>query len=201
MATDFHEVQFPTDISYGSEGGPEFSTEVTRLSNGAEQRNQNWTYPLERWNVAYGVKDQDDLDTLMTFFYQRKGRSVGFRFKNHTDYQVTTANEIGEGDGQETDFQLVKIYGSGGNAYSRKIVKPVAGTTVIYINDVLQGSGWSVDTTTGIVSFISAPGSGEVITAIFDFDVPMRFDTDYLPQNLANYQARSVSVPLVELRL
>lgn len=198
---DFHEERFPTDISYGSTGGPEFSTEVVILSSGHEKRNINWTYPRERWQVAYGVKEQSHLDALRNFFYARQGRAIGFRFKNHDDYQGTTEN-LGEGDDSTVAFQLVKIYTSDGNTLTRKITKPVDGTVSVFIDDVEQGeSVWSLDTTTGIITLDIAPSSGEVITAMFEFDVPMRFDTDYLPINLANYQARAADVPVVEIRI
>jgi uncharacterized protein (TIGR02217 family) len=200
MATGFHEVQFPTNISYGSTGGPEFSTEVIQLASGHEQRNIRWTYPLERWQVAYGIKNQGDLDVLRTFFYARRGRAYGFRFKNHDDYQATN-QEIGEGDGSETAFQLVKTYTSEGETLTRKITKPVVDTVVIYVDDVEQGSGVDVDYTTGIVTFESPPGDGEIITADFEFDIPVRFDTDYLSINLTDYGARAAdNVPVVEIR-
>lgn len=197
----FHEIQFPTNISFGSAGGPEFSTEVIVLSSGHEKRNINWTYPRERWQVAYGVKTKSDLDALREFFYVCKGRAIGFRFKNHDDYQGTT-EELGEGDDTIVAFQLVKIYISGGQTLTRKITKPVTDTVSVFIDDVEQGESlWSIDTCTGIITFASAPSTGEVVTATFEFDVPMRFDTDYLPINLANYQARAADVPVVEIRI
>jgi len=196
----FHEVQFPTDISYRSAGGPEFSTEVIELGSGFEKRNQNWTYPRERWNVAYGVKEQDDLVSLIEFFYARRGRAIGFRFKNHDDYTATTV-ELGTGDGVTDDFQLVKIYTSGGETFTRKITKPVSGETTIYVDSVEQSSEVSIDTTTGLVTFDSPPTSGEVITATFEFDIPVRFDTDYLPMNLESYLVRSADVPILEIRV
>lgn len=198
----FHEVQFPTDISYGSIGGPEFSTDVVRLSSGFEKRNANWTYPGERWNVAYGINTKEKLISLRDFFYARKGRAYGFRFKNHDDYQGTT-EELGSGDGSTDEYQLVKIYTSGGETLTRKISKPVADSVTVFIDDVDAGSVWSIDNTTGIITFDSgsAPASGEVVTATFQFDVPMRFDTDYLPINFSQYEARSAQVPIVELKL
>ena len=196
----FHNVQFPTDISYDSAGGPEFSTEVIELGSGFEQRNQNWTYPRERWNVAYGIKSEPQLTLLIAFFYARRGRAYGFRFKNHDDYYVVE-QEIGIGDGSTDEFQLIKTYQSGGYSIDRKISKPVSGTVAIYIDSVEQVSGWSVDNDTGLVTFGTPPDSGEVITADFEFDVPVRFDTDYLPNNLATYKARAANVPLVELKL
>ncbi len=34
----FHDVRFPTDISYGSSGGPGFSTAIIEVDSGAEER-------------------------------------------------------------------------------------------------------------------------------------------------------------------
>jgi uncharacterized protein (TIGR02217 family) len=199
--SDFHEIQFPTDISYGSTGGPEFSTEIVVLSSAHEKRNINWTYPRERWQVAYGVKGQSDLDALREFFYVCKGRAIGFRFKNHDDYQGTT-EKLGDGDGSTVAFQLVKIYTSGGETLTRKITKPVDGTVSVFIDDVEQGESiWSIDLTTGIITLDTAPSSGEVVSATFQFDVPMRFDTDYFPVNLANLQARAADFQVVEIRI
>lgn len=199
MANDFHEIQFPTDISYGSQGGPEFSTEIVQLGSGHEQRNQNWTYSRERWNVAYGVTTADLLAALIDFFYARKGRAIGFRFKNHDDYQGTD-EELGDGDGSTVDFQLVKVYGTGSETYTRKISKPITGTVTIYVDGTPEG-GVTIDYETGIVTFSVAPSSGEVVTATFEFDVPARFDVDHLPVNLDTYEARSADVPIVELML
>lgn len=195
----FHEIQFPTDIAYGSAGGPEFSTDVIELGSGHERRNQNWTYPRERWDVAYGINTQAKLRALIIFFYARRGRAHGFRFKNHDDYSATD-QEIGVGDGSTTIFQLVKVYEPGTYEFSRRILKPVTGTVTVYIDDVEQTEDWSVDTTTGLVTFVFAPSSGEVITANFDFDVPARFDVDYLPQRLDAYAARSAQVSILELK-
>ena len=58
------------------------------------------------------------------------------------------------------------------------------------------------DVATGLVTFASAPADGAAITAGFEFDVPVRFDTDSLLVNLANFQAGEVpSLPLVEVLL
>lgn len=194
----FHEIRFPTDIAYGSAGGPEFSTDVIELGSGHERRNQNWTYPRERWDVAYGINTQVKLRALIVFFYARRGRAHGFRFKNHDDYRATD-QEIGVGDGSTTIFQLVKVYEPGTYEFSRRISKPVTGTVTVYIDSV-ETSAFTIDTTTGIVTMDAAPVSGENVTADFDFDVPARFDVDYLPQRLETYEARSAQVSILELK-
>lgn len=197
----FVEVQFPSDISYGSSGGPEYATDVVAAASGYEQRNINWAEARARYNVAHGVKTKAQLDALIAFFRARKGRAHGFRFKDWTDYQATTET-LGMGDGTRTQFQLVKSYVSGAVTETRTIKKPVSSTVQIYKNAVLQSSGVSVDTTTGVVTFTAAPAAGQVVTASFQFDVPARFDTDRLSASLDAYGIHSwLDIPIVEVRV
>jgi len=197
----FIEVQFPADISYGSSGGPEYSTDIVETLGGFEQRNANWSASRAVFNVAHGIKTQTQLNALIAFFRARHGRADGFRFKDWTDYSAT-AQAIGTGNGSNHTFQLVKTYTSGSVTETRIIAKPVSGTVNIYWNGVLQNSGWSVDTTTGIVTFSSAPGNGVAVTADFEFDVPARFDTDRLSATLEAYGASSWrEIPIVEVRV
>lgn len=199
--TSFIETRFPEDIAYGSGGGPEFSTDVVMLSSGHEQRNANWQAARARYNVAHGVKTQAQLDALIAFFRARQGKAVGFRFKDWADYKAT-GQTIGAGNGGATTFQLVKTYTSGGVTIARTIAKPVAGTVKIYVNAVEQTSGVSVNTMTGIVTFTSAPAGGAAISADFEFDVPVRFDTDRLSATLDTYGVHSWrDIPLVEVRI
>lgn len=197
----FVEVQFPSDISYGSGGGPEYATDIVASVGGYEQRNVNWEQARARYNVAHGVKTKAQLDALIAFFRARKGRAHGFRFKDWTDYQATNET-LGTGNGTQTQFQLVKRYVSGSATDIRTIVKPVAGTVQVYKNAVLQTSGVSVDAATGVVTFTAAPAAGHVITASFQFDVPVRFDTDRLSASLDAYGIHSwQDISLVEVRV
>ena len=197
----FVETQFPTDIAYGSSGGPEYATDVVVSSSGYEQRNVNWAQARARYNVAHGVKTKAQLDALIAFFRARKGRAYGFRFKDWTDYQASLQT-LGTADGIATQFQLMKNYVSGSILEPRTIKKPVAGTVQVYKNAVLQTSGVSVDTTTGLVTFSTAPAAGAVITASFEFDVPVRFDTDKLSASLDAYGIHSwLDISLVEVRV
>ena len=197
----FHETQFPTDISYGSTGGPSFHTTIVELGSGFEQRNVDWAQARARYNVAWGVKSDTQLEALIQFFYARKGRAYGFRYKDWSDYDATDV-EIGVGDASEDQFQLIKKYTSGAVTYSRNIFKPVSGTVKIYLDDIEQGSGWTVDTTTGVIDFTSPPGNSVRIDADFEFDVPVRFDVDHLSLSLDEYGINSaLDIRLVELRI
>lgn len=198
----FVETRFPTDIAYGSAGGPEYSTDVVITQSGYEQRNANWSQARAVYNVAHGVKTQAQLNTLIAFFRARKGRADGFRFKDWTDFQAT-AQAIGTGNGTATAFQLVKTYTSGSMTETRTITKPVAGSVNMYLNGVLQsGSNYNVNTVTGQVTFNTAPGNGVSVTADFQFDVPVRFDTDRLSATLDSYGSHSWNdIPIVEIRV
>jgi uncharacterized protein (TIGR02217 family) len=195
------EIQFPADISYGARGGPEFSTDIVELFSAKEQRNINWSQARARYSVSHGVKTPAQLDELIAFFRARQGRAIGFRFKDWTDYQAAGQN-LGTGNGTVTQFQLVKKYTSGSVTVTRTISKPVNnGTLKIYLNAVLQGSGYSVNYTTGIVTFTVAPGAGVVVTADFEFDVPVRFDIDHLDPSIDDFGTRSwEGITLVELK-
>jgi len=119
------------------------------------------------------------MDTLQAFFRSHYGKAYGFRFKDWSGYQAVGQN-IGTGNGVLTSFQLTKTYTSGAYNYSREIKKPVSGTVKIYLNSVLQSSGYSVDYSTGLITFTVAPSTGVIVSADFEFDVPVRFDTDAL---------------------
>ncbi len=62
---------------------------------------------------------------------------------------------------------------------------------------------YAVNTTTGVVIFTVGhiPGAGQAVTAGFEFDVPVRFDTDQLEINLSQIEAGSIPhIPIVEIR-
>ena len=104
-------------------------------------------------------------------------------------------------DSEVASFALLKRYTSGAQSWTRVIAKPVTGAVRLALNGVEQMTGWSVDTATGSVTFTTAPGAGVAITAGFEFDVPVRFDTDMLDVTLDLERLGSItSIPLLEIR-
>ena len=205
----FHEIRFPDNISRGARGGPERRTQIVELASGDEERNASWANSRRRFDVAYGIRRSDDLAAVVAFFEARNGRLHGFRFKDWGDFKsclpsgTPSPNDqvIGTGDRAMTAFQLVKRYASGAQSWTRAITKPVFGTVHIALDGVEQPSGWTVDTTTGVVGFNSAPDLGVTLTAGFEFDVPVRFDTDVLDVTHDLERLGSItSIPLLEIR-
>jgi uncharacterized protein (TIGR02217 family) len=211
----FHEVRFPTDISYGSRGGPGFNTSVVMLDSGSEQRYARWETERNEYDIGYGFRDLDDIYDAMEFFRARRGSLYGFRYKdwldftsadNGTDAPTDTDQEIGTGDGTQTQFQLIKTYDSGpaSNDYVRNIQKPVVDTTLIAWDGVPKATGWTVNTSTGMVTFAPAPGAGVVVSGGYEFDVPVRFGEDAdkgLQASIDAFESGTISnIPIVELK-
>ena len=204
-----HEVRFPDNISRGARGGPERRTQIVELASGDEERNASWANSRRRYDVAYGIRRADDLAAVVAFFEARNGRLHGFRYKDWADYKsalpsqaiTATDQQIGTGTGSLKTFQLSKRYASGAQSWARTITKPVSGTVRIALGTVEQMSGWTLDATTGVITFTTAPANGVVIRAGFEFDVPVRFDTDTLDVTLDIERLGSItSIPLLEIR-
>lgn len=207
MPSDFHEVLFPTDVARGARGGPRRSTEIVTLASGREHRNARWADSRRRYDAGLGIRDLDALHAVLAFFEERRGRLIGFRFRDRTDDRscapsqnpVPTDQPLGMGDGTRTIFALAKTYG-GTNPYRRAIEKPVAGSVRVAVAGIEAAGGVTVDATRGLVTFAVAPPADAAVTAGFRFDVPVRFDTDSLEIDLSAFAAGEVpSCPLVEI--
>lgn len=208
----FHEIRFPANLSFGSVGGPERRTEVVTLANGFEERNSPWEHSRRRYDAGIGMRSLDDVETLIAFFEARRGQLHAFRWKDWSDYKsglpsadpAFTDQILGWGDGTTTEFQLIKAYRSGTNTYARPIQKPVEGTVRLGLkgDPQIEGAQFSVNLATGQISFVTAPEDGAEITAGYEFDVPVRFDTDRIHTSVASFQAgEAPNVPVVEVRV
>ncbi len=208
----FHDVRFPAALSFGSVGGPERRTDVVAISNGYEERNSPWAHSRRRYDAGVGMRSLDDVETMIAFFEARFGQLYAFRWKDWSDYrscrpsQEVTAfdQELGTGDGTLMQFQLVKTYRSGTYAYERPIKKPVADTVRVAVEqtELLKSVDYSVDFDTGLITLTLAPSAGAQVTAGFEFDVPVRFDTDSIQTSVASFQAGEIpTVPIVEVRV
>lgn len=203
----FHDIRFPTDISLRSSGGPERLTRIVTLASGHEERNTPWASARRRYDAGYGLRSIDDIHAVIAFFEARMGRLHGFRWKDWTDFRSCPPSQtpspldqhIGIGDGATLTFQLIKTYASGDAATAREITKPVVGTVTIALDGV--ATPHTLDAPTGRVTLATAPASGAQITAGFEFDTPIRFDTDRLDIDLSGFTAGAIpSIPLIEIR-
>ena len=185
---NFHEVRFPAALSVGSSGGPERRTEIVTLKNGFEERNSPWAHSRRRYDAGLGVRSLDDLAEVIAFFEARHGQLYGFRWKDWTDFKScapsaapsATDQAIGTGDGARKAFELEQDA-------MRRGRSPTCGRS----RSRSRGRcGWrcrawrwrrarfTVDAGRGQVFLAVAPAAGALVTAGFEFDVPVRFDSD-----------------------
>lgn len=209
--TAFHEVQFPTDVSLGATGGPQFHTTIMQLTSGFEKRNVDWSKTRAKYEVGLVPRPRAAMDAVIAFFYARQGRAYGFRFKDWADYQIVNQSIGVITDGNVT-FQAFKSYTSGGVTYLRPIRKVVAGSYIVSVAGIVlaEGAGagkFQMDITTGIITLGSGFSDGsDVSLNILRFDVPVRFDSDWLDFNvLEAYPDGGAigawpSIPLLEIR-
>lgn len=225
----FDNVTFPDNISYGSRAGPGFRTTIIELSSGSEERVSRWEVPRHRYDVGYGVRTYADLMVVKRFFLARRGALQSFKLKDwqdhatnaeHITYGTFTALDgadqpmsatagtvtLGEGDGTETEFQLVKEYADDVQNHLRNITKPINGTVLVEVNAVLQTetTHYSVNYQTGIVTFVTAPPLGQTVRWGGEFDVPVRFDEsvdEWLNLSFDDFGSGSYpSIPMTEER-
>lgn len=202
----FDDVKFSDAVSRGATIGNSRPSEIVSFRSGREHRNYPTRVFKRRFNVGYGMRDLDDLYDVYTFFIQRGGSEKSFRFKDWSDYKSGSPNSvvassdqtIGDGDGTQTAFQIVKNYGS----FQRTITKIVAGTDKVAVNgvDQVRGSDYTIVNTTGVITFSTAPTAGHSVTCGFEFDVPVRFDGDDLDVNVEHFKAGQIpNVILIEV--
>jgi uncharacterized protein (TIGR02217 family) len=184
----FHEVRFPFSIARGARGGPERRTDIVTLGSGREERNARWAYARRKFDVGTAMKNLNDLNEVISFFEERRGRLYGFRFSDPMDNNscpplgtITPLDQnIGTGDGTTDTFALKSTMAAPMRHWSAPLPSPVANSVRLAVDGVeVDAADFTVDTTTGVVTFASGfiPEADETITAGFAFDMPARFDT------------------------
>jgi len=198
----FDNVRLPEDIERGAMVGPTFQTGIVTLSGGSEQRNAAWDQERLQADISYGIMRKDDPDDIensfariMSFYRARRGRWRGFRFRDLSDFEAVNERAVQLED-EPTKFQLCKSY----EDYVRRITRAVYGTLIVYVNGQIvnpQGN-WNVSEL-GVITFLTAPPG--LVTADFEFDVPMRFDSDVASVAIEWQDAGSISsIKLIQIR-
>jgi uncharacterized protein (TIGR02217 family) len=202
---EFDDVLFPLQIGREAEMTAAFSTNVVTTLSGHERRNSAWSNARLSYDVGPGVRSENELGQLLSFFRARRGPAVGFRFTDPFDNSsngMTGApnmldQNLGLGDGVRTMFPLLKTYGVDGQV--RRITRPVAASVLVAVNGV-TATGWSL-AAGGVISFATAPPTGAVVTAGYRFDVPVRFANDQMDMARATFGAGDMPhIPLIEIR-
>jgi hypothetical protein len=159
---------------------PEWSTLISDVDVGGEQRRQKWLFA--KYNVRFKCPrlSATQMQTVWDFYAASKGAHGAFYFFDPAPLiGITTSYKalyVGYGDETTSIFDLP------GKSTSNR---------TLYINGTTQSSGFSYLTGGGSdgsdrVSFTSAPADGDIITVDFTgrLRVRCRFRDDRLPREL-----------------
>ncbi|HEX3885258.1 MAG TPA: DUF2460 domain-containing protein [Stellaceae bacterium] len=170
---------FPTlpGLSWSVSKQPRFATRIQRAVSGRELRALDQPNPIWSWTLTYSLLRDgglyDELRTLMGFFLDRQGAFAAFLYADPTDNAVV-GQALGTGDGSTTAFQLVRTMGG----FAEPVTAPNA-VADVYVNGVVQSPGsYSVDGSTGLVTFTAPPPASEVVSADFTYYFRVRFADD-----------------------
>lgn len=200
---------FPTNISFGRPGGPEYNTDTPLVESGNEQgRNSYWPEPRYSWDVGYSIRSMDQIYALLQFFHACRGKWKPFRFKDWLDYKSCAVDQtpdfddqsLGAAEAGQTEFQLGKTYAQGSYSTLIQIIKPRGSTIRIGVDAAEVTSGWTVNESTGLITRDTPFAGGEVVTWGGEFYRKCRFDIDKLSHEFAAWEAGGVEVPVIHLR-
>lgn len=208
MSANFDDTAiFPTGISFGSKATRMRKTLIVIKGSGAENRTARWADSRRKYDLGYGVKSMDDLAVVIDFFEAFNACLIGFRALDWSDFQSCPPLQkpsgadqlIGVGDGVTTVFPLSKTYGAGTRTYTKAIVKIIAGSVLVQVGGSPVTPS-SIDYNKGLVTLGSAPAASVLVTAGFQYHVPIRLDTDELTLSMDLARAgKFQSIPAIEL--
>lgn len=173
-------------LGFGVKRTPTWNTDIRTTPSRREYRSTDQVYSLRKRTLIYEfLRSREayaELQSLEGHFNQHKGALDSFLFSDPDD-QTVTAQAIGVGDASNTDFQLARTWGG--------VVEPVAranGAIQVYKNGVLQTltthytlvNGSIFPNDPSLIRFVTAPGSGVVVTWTGSYYWRCRFNKDEL---------------------
>ena len=170
---------FPTmpGLSWNVVRRPRWSTVVKQSVSGREFRAAQFSYPIWEYELSYevlrGSSALPEVQQLIAFFNARSGSYDTFLYTDPDD-KSATAQQFGTGDGTTKSFQLVRAFGG----YTEPVYD-VKGTPSIYVAGSLKATpaDYSISST-GLVTFVNAPTSGQILTWTGNFYWRCRFMQD-----------------------
>lgn len=164
---------------------PKWNTNVQKAMSGKRSTIARQFYPRMHFELNYDILRDNvtpsDLKALVGLFNQLSGAYDTFLFTD-PDFNTVTSAPFGVGDGTTTVFQLTAFYTNSGGEGWYELTQALNGTPSVYINGVLQVSGYSIGST-GVVTFTTAPGAGTVLTWTGSFYYRCSFADDELDLN------------------
>jgi uncharacterized protein (TIGR02217 family) len=189
--------------------GLEDDTVVKTSDNGLVETNERWDRVKHNWNLSWSTAS-----SFIENLFKVNRQSRGFLFISpRSDDRKTTAQAcrntvtgLGSGDGSTKTFQLQLTDSTTAHSVTHDVNYPLASpnlgvdsAVVMYVAGVAKvlGSDFTFSSTTGIVTFTSAPANAAAITADFSYAWPVRFTSSTISATLLQLdqvEVRSVQI-------
>lgn len=187
-----------------------FNTAITETRSGAEWRSQYHIYPRRAYTLPYKLMPRAQFVALRNFHRLRGGSARGFLLWDLTDF-FAPLQQIGVGNGVSTTFQLALTYSDAAASFTEPTFHPVpTGTTVptqlrgaatgattasiivkVGSTTLTEGTDYTVNHSTGLITFTVAPANTAVIQAQWYYFIPVRFTSDTFTLDLNSIYAQS----------
>jgi hypothetical protein len=108
--------------------------------------------------TAFFARRPTNISNSLGFFNSVKTTPGGYLYFNDPDDNSVTNQVVGVGNGSNKIFQCARTMGG----FTEPIYAPVSAGAVFKVNGTTQTA--SVDQTTGVITFVTAPGNGLSVT-------------------------------------
>ena len=176
--------------------------DIVRTDGGYEVRNIRHAQGLFEYDVSFppGGFDASVTEAVYAMWRASRGGLYAFRFRDWDSKNNTLTDEvIGTGDGATTTFQITQTHTVGGVSSVRNVTRPVSAFTVM-LDGAVQGSGYSIDYSTGVLTFTTAPALDVEISVSGTYDIPVRFDLSFEATGMASFLEHIETLTLVEVK-
>ena len=162
---DFLEERISELVRMGASYVDDYAVDIVTTSGGQEYRSLAHPFPVRKFDVSYLLDKDDTYAELQAIYHRAHGKYAGFRIRCIDEWssngRVGTPTPFDQAMGLVASgvYQMRKWYGtdksSGATGYAyREVKKPVSGTPRVGIQSTeIRSADWSVDTTTGRVTF------------------------------------------------
>lgn len=182
------DVEFPEEV--GKQAQRTIQRNVVTVQNKYGFRQNSSNDPdggIRLFTFQRKLLNDTDFNEVRDFYIGSNHGAEGFKFDDWKDNNVDEGY-IATGDASEDSFDLIKRYEITTVVdIDRRIFYP--SNIQVFFDDVEQVSGWSWNATTFQLDFTSPPGNNVVITASFDFLIPVIFSAELT--NVNDYLAVS----------
>lgn len=207
----FLEERLSVNLHYGWSYGDDYNVRIVETAADSEYRTLVHPFPKRHFQISFTENNANLYAQVVNLYHRVFGKFAGFRAKCLDDFTTNGLTAVPTAFDQTLTlisagvYQMQKTYGLDKAGLSigrpsRVIYKPVAGTTLVAVNGTVQSPAlFTVDTTTGRISFVTPPAGNAVVTGGCQFDIPVRFSTAISIQE-NNFVLRDAqNIELIEL--